>query len=291
MTRPPIPFPPALTSTQNARVKHAKELRLKKYRQRHGEFVVEGETFLRQGLKAGFTLKQAFVLDTAFDNRLMADLFEQAVLAPRNTVLTNSHVQAAVAGKDNPQPVIAIFAEPKPVLDDHPLETGQLWVALQEPRDPGNVGTVIRTADAVGADGVILLGPSADPWSSDCVRASAGSVFSLPVIGASLEDFNIWRAGGPESQCLGLALEGSEPYQKASYSAPLILMVGSEGSGLPDRYMEACDGLVRIPMPGMAESLNLAVSTAVVLYHAAGALGRLDSDGVKRSPLAFKNTK
>ncbi|TNE61756.1 MAG: RNA methyltransferase [Alphaproteobacteria bacterium] len=280
-------FGPLVTSQQNARIKAARALAQKKYRQKEGLFLVEGEAMLRMGLKAGVDLAETFVIAEHLAD--IDDLVRAGHVSPRAVVQTSKAVQAALAGRDNPQPVISVFRQPKPALADQKLETGSLYVALQDPRDPGNLGTVIRTADAAGASGVIVLGSGCDPYGPEAVRASMGSIFALPVIMADLEEFEGWRlVADMPSRCIGLALEGSVVYTDAAYDAPLILMAGNEQTGLPEKYRTACDSLVHIPMAGQAESLNLAVSTALVLYHAAATLGRFRDRRGAASPLDFK---
>ncbi|MCJ9428415.1 TrmH family RNA methyltransferase [Kordiimonas marina] len=280
-------FGPLVTSQQNARVKAARSLAQKKFRQKDRTFLAEGEAFLRMGLKAGFELREVFVIDDSLSR--IDDLLHAGHVRARDVALTTPAVQASLAGRDNPQAVISVFRQKALTLDEVELKENALWVALQEPRDPGNLGTVIRTADAAGADGVILLGGGCDPYGPEVVRASMGSLFAVPVIRADLKAFRDWQTmAATPGQTVGLALEGSTIYTDAEYSAPLILMAGNEQTGLPEAYRAACDRLIHIPMAGEAESLNLAVSTAIVLYHAAHALHRFQGERATPSTLDFK---
>ena len=278
-------FAPTITSLNNGRVKHARSLAQKKFRQQSGEFLAEGETLLRLALKSGFVPAQVFLMEKRVN--ALDDLIKTGLLHNHQIIVTTEEVQASLSGKSNPQPVVTIFRQPSRSLDDYEIGEKSVWIALQEPRDPGNLGTIIRTADAAGADGIILLGHGCDAYAPEVVRASMGSLLALPVISATLADFIAWQMASRDHQCLGLALEGSTDYHQTQYRAPLILMMGNEQTGLPEDYRRACDALVRIPMPGRAESLNLAVSTAIVLYHAMESMGRLDGLTDKTSPLAF----
>ncbi len=133
-------------------------------------------------------------------------------------------------------------------------------------RDPGNLGTIIRTADAVAASGVILVGQSCDPYSGDCVRATTGSIFGVPLVRMETEAFialcKTWRG-----DVVGTHLKGTEDFRR-TYKSPTLLVMGSERRGLSEELAAACNSLVRIPMPGGAESLNVATATALMLYEA-----------------------
>jgi TrmH family RNA methyltransferase len=131
-------------------------------------------------------------------------------------------------------------------------------------RDPGNLGTIIRTADAVGASGVILLGQSCDPYSHECVRASTGSIFGVPLVAMETQTFlkqiNAWKG-----DLVGTHLKAPESFRR-TYTAPTLLVMGSEGRGLSEELASACKSMVHIPMKGGAESLNVATATAIMLY-------------------------
>jgi len=139
------------------------------------------------------------------------------------------------------------------------------WVALEAVRDPGNLGTIVRTADAVGAGGVILVGTCADPYSREAVRATMGSIFDVPLVRASREEA-LALAAAWRGDVVGTHLQASEDFRAARYRAPALLVMGSEGPGLSPELARACSRLVRIPMAGRLDSLNLAVATALVLY-------------------------
>jgi TrmH family RNA methyltransferase len=132
-------------------------------------------------------------------------------------------------------------------------------------RDPGNLGTILRTGDAVGAGGLILIGESVDPFSVEAVRASMGALFTVPIIQAEWADFIAWLRAGP-GQLVGLSLDTDTDYRAARYAAPSFLLTGNEAQGMPPDYAAACDLLVKIPMLGKADSLNAAVATAVMAY-------------------------
>jgi TrmH family RNA methyltransferase len=178
-------------------------------------------------------------------------------------------VLAKIARRDNPQAVLGVFRQRLRSLakiGEHNDGSG-LWVALDRIRDPGNLGTIIRTADAAGSDGIILIGESCDPFSSECVRATMGSIFHVPVARADESDF-IDHAGTTPTRLVGTHLGGSVDYRQGEYQPPCVLVMGNEQKGLSDALAGACNQLVRIPMAGRAESLNLAVATGLMLFEA-----------------------
>ena len=139
-------------------------------------------------------------------------------------------------------------------------------MALDRVRDPGNLGPIIRTVDAVGASGVILVGETTDPFSLETVRATMGSVFAVPVARTAVDAFLAWRKDS-QARFVGTHLKGSVDYRTVDYTqGATVLVMGNEQQGLPDQLAQACDTLIRIPQAGRADSLNLAVATGIALY-------------------------
>ena len=175
-------------------------------------------------------------------------------------------VLGAITRRDNPQMVAAVFEQRFARLGEIRPAEGEVWVALDRVRDPGNLGTIIRTVDAVGAKGVILVGDTTDPYSLEAVRATMGSLFSVPLARAREDEFLTWRKT-TGALFVGTHLEGAVDYRTQDYgSGPVVLVMGNEQQGLPPSLAEACDALVRIPQAGRADSLNLSVATGVMLY-------------------------
>ena len=136
---------------------------------------------------------------------------------------------------------------------------------VQSLRDPGNLGTILRTGDATGAGGLILIDDCADPFSVEAVRASMGALFTQAIAQAPWEEFIAWLRAGP-GQLVGTSLNTDRDYLEATYEAPCFLLVGNESQGLPAAYEAACDSLVKMPMLGRADSLNAAVAAAVMAF-------------------------
>lgn len=245
-----------ITSAANPAVKRLRSLSAKKYRDEEGIFLVEGLRHVQDALAGGFTL------DTlAYSAR---GAREAAGLAGRaqQTLELNDDLLSRITQRDNAQAVIGAFRLKTATISS---VTSGFWVGLEGIRDPGNLGTIIRTADAVKADGVLLLGDTCDPWSPEAVRATMGSFARVPVAQATLPEFLSWRQGWKGS-VIGTHLQTDTDYRKADYKLPLLLLMGSESNGLSKDAVAACSSLVKIPMAGGAESLNLAVSTGIMLY-------------------------
>lgn len=158
-----------------------------------------------------------------------------------------------------------MFDEFATALDTLDRTSAGIWLVAERLRDPGNLGTILRTGDAVGAGGLILIGDCVDPFSVEAVRASMGALFTVPVVRSDWDAFLAWLRTGPGT-LVGLSLQTEHDYRDPAYPAPTFLLTGNEAQGLPEDYEAACDLLVKLPMLGKADSLNAAVATAVMAY-------------------------
>ena len=175
-------------------------------------------------------------------------------------------VLGTIVRRDNPQAVAAVVQQRLTGLSAITPGPEDVWVALDRVRDPGNLGTVMRTVDAVGAQGIILVGETVDPFGLEAVRATMGSLFSVTVSRASEAEFLAWRTGWP-GRVVGTHLAGAVDFRSIDYSGtPQLLVMGNEQRGLTDALAECCDALAVIPQAGRADSLNLAVATGVMLF-------------------------
>jgi len=161
--------------------------------------------------------------------------------------------------------VCGVFAEFDTRLEGLDRSKAPIWLVAQALRDPGNLGTMLRTGDAVGAGGLILLDDCADPFSVEAVRASMGAVFTQAIAQARWEEFEPWLRAG-DGQLVAASLRDAQDYRAAPYQAPCFILVGNESRGLPEAYEDACDLRVTMPMRGRADSLNAAVAAAVLAY-------------------------
>jgi len=170
-----------------------------------------------------------------------------------------------MSGKDNPQMLLGAYRQPDTALERIDRSAAPLWIVAQALRDPGNIGTILRTGDAVGAGGLILIDDCADPFSVEAVRASMGALFTQAIATARWEEFLPWLRAG-RGQLAGTSLKATHDYLDAKYERPCFLLIGNEQQGLPAAYERECDLLVKIPMAGRADSLNAAVAAAVMAF-------------------------
>ncbi|MFM2300594.1 MAG: hypothetical protein RLZZ84_330 [Pseudomonadota bacterium] len=260
-----------ITGFSNPTVKFLRSLREKKHRKAAGKFLAEGLRLLTDARDSG-KLPEILVMASGRAPHPLLDALETDVLAAGGEVLEmDEDILAKVTGKDNPQAVAGVFAEYDTSLARIDRSTAKIWLVVQALRDPGNLGTMLRTGDAVGAGGLILLDDCADPFSVEAVRASMGAVFTQAIAQARWDEFLPWLRAG-SGQLVAASLRDAQPYRQAPYQAPCFLMVGNESRGLPEDYELACDLRVTMPMKGRADSLNAAVAGAVLAYEALAAL-------------------
>lgn len=256
-----------ITGFSNPTVKWVRSLRDKKHRRREGRFLAEGLRLLTDA-RAGGRIPELLLMSSTREEHPLLEALERDVSAAGGEVIElPAEVLAKVTGKDNPQSIAGVFREFDVTLDDLDRTRAPLWLVAHAVRDPGNLGTMLRTADAVGAGGLVLIDDCADPFSVEAVRASMGAVFTVPLAQARWDAFYAWLRADA-GQLVAASLRGAVPYREAPYAAPCFLMVGNESRGLPAAYEDACDLRVTIPMLGRADSLNAAVAGAVLAYEA-----------------------
>lgn len=261
-----------ITGFSNPTVKYLRSLRDKKHRRREGKFLAEGLRLLTDARESGRLPELLVMASQREGHPLLAVLEAEVQHAGGEIVETSAEILSKITGKDNPQAVAGVFAEFDTSLATLDRSAAQIWLVAQAMRDPGNLGTMLRTGDAVGAGGLILLDDCADPFSVEAVRASMGAIFTQRVVQARWEEFLPWLRGGP-GQLVAASLRDAVPYREAPYSAPCFILVGNESRGLPAEYEAECDLRVTMPMRGRADSLNAAIAGAVLAYEV---LARLD---------------
>ena len=262
-----MPLPDPITSAGNAEVKRLRSLHERKYRRQTGWFLAEGTRTCTEAVELGWRLHRLAFLDGRGGDRMVRPLLAALDRDGGRALPMTESLLSRISGKDNPQMVLGAFEQrwqdPGRITPD----AGRCWIALDRVRDPGNLGTIMRTADATGARGIILIGDCTDPYSVEAVRASMGAVFNVELAQMPEDDFLDLAAGWP-GQIVGTALPASRDYRKVDYAWPLILLMGNEQAGLTPALMKACTQLARMPMMGRSDSLNLAVATGVTLYEA-----------------------
>lgn len=258
-------FVEEITSPANASIKLARALEMKKTRRETGLFLAEGARHVQEGLDHAWHLETLIFAPSAESRDYVGDLIRRAGAAGARLLRAPDRILEQIGRRDNAQNVVGLFRQRMAPLASLNPQDADIWIALERPKDPGNLGTIIRTADSVGAGGVILIEESCDPFSSEAVRASMGSVFAVPIARASFDEMNTWRQSGG-AKLVGTALFGSTSHHQTSYGSPCVLLMGNEQSGISRAMGQACDALVRLPMAGKADSLNLAIATAVTVY-------------------------
>jgi TrmH family RNA methyltransferase len=273
MTRPARPHSPQAGDAlgiRSPRVKAARQLGKKAFRERSRLFLAEGPQAVREALRQPGVLTELFVAGAGADR--WADLIAQAARQGAPVHEVSGEVMAELAQTITPQGLLAVCRFVDVALDSLLAGSPRLVPVLASVRDPGNAGTVLRTADAAGADGVVFAATSVDPYNSKCVRSSAGSLFHLPVtVGVPLETtITALRVAGLQV----LAADGSAKRHLGSadgpdLSRPTAWLFGNEAWGLPAELLDLADDVVAVPIYGQAESLNLAAAAAVCLYASA----------------------
>jgi RNA methyltransferase, TrmH family len=256
-----------ITSLTNQTIKDIRALHMRKTREETGQFLAEGLKIIIDALDQGFS-PQILVYGKDGDRHpLLTRAIDQTLKARGQVLEVTREILEKISRKDNPQMVIAVFAQHIKTLSDINLRDNDVWVALEQVRDPGNLGTIIRTADAAGIGGVILIGDCVDPFSVETVRATMGSIFSLPIVKCTQAEFIADRARWTGS-IVGTLLTATHDHRSAPYQRPTLILMGTEQSGLSDDIAAICDTHVKIPMRGRADSLNLSIATGIMIYAA-----------------------
>lgn len=254
-----------ITGFSNPTVKYLRSLRDKKNRRREGKFLVEGLRLLTDARKTGRLPEMLIMAARRDPHPLLGQLEAEVAAAGGEIIETSADILSKITGKDNPQAIAGMFAEFDTALGGLDRKAGPIWMVAQALRDPGNLGTMLRTCDAIGAGGLILIDDCADPFSVEAVRASMGAVFTQQIAQAPWPEFIEWMHQGG-GQLVAASLRDSQDYRGAPYAAPCFILVGNESRGLPQEYEDACDLRVTMPMRGQADSLNAAIAGAVLAY-------------------------
>jgi RNA methyltransferase, TrmH family len=256
-----------ITSAANPLIKRVRLLGDRRHRRREGAFVVQGAQPVWQAVEAGADIEVLITAPGLLREPAAEMVSEQEARGVRVARLSEQ-LFARIADREGPTGLAAIVRGRIPGLDELAVRQDAVFVALHEVANPGNLGTIIRTADAAGAAGVILIGPAADPFDPAAVKASMGALFSVPVAAEpSSSAFLGWcRQNGIAVAVTSAA--GSGSMWNIEIPRPVAILMGSEGPGLPEDLLAAGDIRLKIPMTGTAESLNLAVATGILLYEA-----------------------
>jgi TrmH family RNA methyltransferase len=254
-----------VTAFSNSTVKLLRSLRDKKARRNEGLFLAEGLRILTEARDSGRLPEIVAFSAEGAKHPLAAEIIAATESAGGDAVETSADILSKMSGKDNPQMLLGVYRQPGTSLESIDRSKAPLWIVAQALRDPGNIGTILRTGDAVGGGGLILIDDCADPFSVEAVRASMGALFTQDIAAARWAEFVAWLRSG-EGQLVGTSLKATHDYLDADYRQPCFLLIGNEQQGLPAEYEGECDLLVKIPMAGRADSLNAAMATAVMAF-------------------------
>ncbi len=254
-----------VTAFSNATVKRLRSLRDKKARRAEGLFLAEGLRIVAEARDSGQLPEIVAFSAEGARHPLAAEIIAAAEAQGAEAIEVPPDLLSKMSGKDNPQMLLAAYRQPAASIELIDRSKSPLWIVVQALRDPGNIGTILRTGDAAGAGGLILIDDCADPFSVEAVRASMGAVFTQTIATARWEEFVPWLRSG-DAQLVGTSLKATQDYLEAEYRQPCFLLIGNEQQGLPADYEAECDLLVKIPMAGRADSLNAAMAAAVMAF-------------------------
>ncbi|CDQ18249.1 RNA methyltransferase, TrmH family [Halobacillus karajensis] len=243
-----------LTSLQNAKVKEWKKLHKRKYRNQMGMFIVEGFHLVEEVLNSDWEIIELIIRDGT----------DFTIPEGLPSVLVSDTVFRAIAETETPQGIAAVVKQ-----KDHTYNPARLTLMLDAVQDPGNVGTLIRTADAAGFDQVVLGTGTVDAYNDKVIRATQGSIFHIPVSTGDLNEF-VQQSIEAGIEIWASALQDAVPFQQLESPSNAALIVGNEGQGIKEKLLEKADKRVYIPIYGQAESLNVGIAGAVLMYHLRG---------------------
>ena len=256
-----------ITSLTNPTVKAARALHMRKEREETGLFLAEGLKIVTEAVELGQAPRILMYGRDAADHPVLQKAIAATRAAQGEVIEVSRDVLEKVAKRDNPQAVLGVFEQRFTPLNQLEPHAACSWVALEQVRDPGNLGTIVRTSDAAGCGGVILVGECCDPFSVEAVRATMGSIFAVPIARATTAEFLAFRITWPGCVA-GTLLTATTDYKAAHYTRPTLVLMGNEQQGLSPELAATCDVTVKIPMRGRADSLNLAVATGIMIYAA-----------------------
>lgn len=258
-----------ITSLSNERIKSIRKLQDRKARRESGLFFIEGLRIVAEAVEQAATGRaQIETLVTAPE--LLTSEYGHTLIAEQSArgvplLEVSAEVFQRLSSKEGPQGIAAVMHQRWLALEDVTPRPGDVWVALDSVADPGNLGTILRTLDATGGRGVILLDQSTDPYDPAAARGSMGALFTCDLVKAGFAEFAAWARAG-HYPVIGTSDKAQTDYHACRYPDPLVLLMGSERQGLQEQALALCEAVVSIPMRGGSDSLNLAVATAVVLY-------------------------
>jgi TrmH family RNA methyltransferase len=256
-----------ISSLQNPRVKELVRLRDRRPRDETGVFLVEGYREIRRALEKNVTLRELYYAPDWFLGENEPALIEQARAAGAQLFELSKDAFAKVAYRERPDGLLALAPQWRRLLDDLTLSASPLLLVVEAIEKPGNLGTILRSADAAGCDAVIVCDPVTDIFNPNVVRASTGVLFSVPLVIAESAQVFAWLRA-KKIRAVATTPAAKTPYTSADLRGPLAVVMGSEQYGLSEFWLKNSDLPVSIPMAGQADSLNVAMATIITLFEA-----------------------
>ncbi len=256
-----------ITSPQNPKVKHVVKLRERRQREREGLILVEGRAELSLALASGVHPQTLFYCPSLFNLTEPEELLERARQSGAELNEVSPAVFEKMAYRENPDGWLAVIPTPRPRLADLTLSTVPLLIVAEAIEKPGNLGAILRSADAAGVDAVIVCDPATDVFNPNVVRSSRGTVFGVPVVEAAGVDALAWLRAH-EIAIVAATPQANTIYTEADLRGPVAISVGTEDEGLSQAWLSQANVAVRIPMLGRVNSLNVATAAALLLYEA-----------------------
>ena len=256
---------PCISSQSHPVVNRIRTLQDRKGRSETDFYVIEGLRHLVRAVKMKQEIEALYVSPETLTHEVGRRYIRQLRLSGVVCYHLSADLYRSLTLAAEPQGVIAIMKQKWEPLEKIRPSNGLCWIVVETVQSSGNLGTILRTAEAVGGAGVIFLGDSTDPFDPACVRASMGSIFSQRFVRTDIERFQRWRRGNPFT-LVGTSPSATKDYHQISYPRPTFLMMGCERKGLSEELLGACDLTARIPMSPQADSLNVAIATGIMLY-------------------------
>ena len=248
-----------ITSKTNPKIKQIRALHQRKEREATGLFIVEGIAHVTSAIESNAQIEYLCYAPDLLTSPFAQELIQRESLSGLACYDVAADVFESISDKENPSGIVAVVHKPKTNLQSLIFNTHSLFVALVAPQDPGNIGTILRTMDAVNANGLILVDGGADAYHPTSVRASMGAVFTQKIVAATFNELSDW-AKTNQYRIVGTSAKANDDYRNAKYTSPIILLMGSEQKGLSEEHLAICDQTVNLPMMGKVSSLNLAVA-------------------------------
>ena len=255
-----------ITSTSNPLVKRLKKLRYRKYRELDGFFLIEGIAHVRRAVEHEAPVEMLLVAPDLLTSEGAWSVIEAERAAGRNVVEFGREAFESIVERDHPSGLAATVKGERPPITGLVAKEGSVFVGLHDVGNPGNLGSIIRTVDAIGGDGVVIVGDSTDPQHPAAVKASMGTLFTIPVVYAPTLDDLIGWCLMDDVRLVTTSVRAEHLIWDVRFELPALFLFGSEALGLPRDVLDRGDVSVRLPMEGAASSLNLAVAAGVVLY-------------------------